>query len=311
MSLTAPITVISDVQRSDIAASKGPTDVMDGMYRAKQYVKDDEKRLLSHPRTMAFDQPWQWAASKAEYTDDVFGIDRVFLGQLAACNLRCDECYAGGDCKLNTVQVAPEEYVDAFDAYCEGIDWCSTLRISGGEPMLFQAWVAETLREADRLKGQWKIRWIDTNLTIPVDTELLAAISDRNKDTAINGCLKPNRKFINGTDVDIDDQLQVVEQIVLDFCNLFLYWPAWDKEPNTDLFEHTLCELKSIDYYLPLRLTVTETKKYEASPNMDSVTAEELKEFFRTRREAHHEFLFENYHPDLIHMPSHLTLGMV
>ena len=137
---------------------------------------------------------------------------------------------------------------------------------------------------------------------------LLTTLEYYSENTAVCGCLKPNRQYVTGKTVSLDAQLDIIRTIIDANVNLFLYWPAWDKEPNGTLFWDTLLELKTIDEYLPLRLTVIETKKYEASPRMEHVSTGDLDVFFNTRRNVHHDFLFDNYHPDLINMPSHLTL---
>ena len=312
---TAPLVIIGDAQKQDVAASKGPTDIMDGIYRAKQYVKDEEKDALIHPRHMAFDQPWQWAADqwrKARGHRDPESLDRVFLGTLAGCNLMCDECYVG-DCNgVETKQVTPSEYVEAYLRYRGAYGQCSTLRVSGGEPFLHQRWVENVVNCTPPWFRhlQKVVIWVDTNLTIYPTENLRDTLVNFRENAAICGCLKPNRQYVTGETVSLDTQLDIVRTIIDAGINLFLYWPAWDKEPNGNLFWDTLLELKTIDEYLPLRLTVTETKKYEASPRMEHIPYGDLNVFFKTRRNVHHDFLLDNYHPDLIHMPSHLTLSL-
>lgn len=302
----APLMKIGHEQKLDIGSSKGPTDVLDGIYRAKQYVKDDDKEFYRSPRAMPFDQPWQWASSKGFKNEE---IDKVFLGQLAGCNLDCDECYAA--CDAGTVDVTPEEYVDAFNRYCKEFGTCSVLRVSGGEPMLFQEWVWGIAEEYQRRVQDEPILWIDTNLTVEPRSYLLRKLT-YHRHSAICGCFKPNRQYHDGSVVSIWDQVSVVRDIMESGTNLFLYWPSWDKEALDDntLLNSVLNELHRIDEYLPLRLTVIRTNKYEASPNMDNISQDTLNLYYGRRQRALHDYLARHYHPSMISMPSHYTLGM-
>lgn len=313
--------VVLEKQKNDIAASKGPTGIMDGVYRAKQYVKDDEKSGLCHARNMSFPQPWQWAAQKwSEFggVQDPAGIDRVFLGQLAGCNLMCDECYVGECDPDNTVEVTATRYVDAYYRYCDEYGYCATLRISGGEPFLQQEWVCAVLEDDMLLNNGTEyhakedplILWVDTNLTIEPDDYLMSAVRGGANHTGICGCFKPNRIYHSGETVSIGWQLTVVRHLIDAKVPLFLYWPSWDQEPNNALFLDTLNKLYRIDPMLPLRLNVIRTNKYEASPRMENVSAVELSLLFTDRVNTLNKFLLERYPLDLIHMPSHLTLGL-
>ncbi len=325
-STTAPLTIISDVQTRDINASKGPSDVLQGIYRAKQYVKNDEKRdaVINgySPRCLSFPQPWQWAAQRwinAGWHADPRGIDRVFLGQLGVCNLRCDECYAGCCCGIETVDVSAEDYVSAYYEYCRQFGYCATLRISGGEPLLFQEWTCAVIEDDRMLMARDEyyatsvdplVMWVDTNLTIKPKTYLLSALSASMKNTAVCGCFKPNRTWSDGTYVSIDAQLEIVGTFVEHGIPLFLYWPAWDKEYNSDMFIDVLESLYKINKALPLRMTVIETHKYDASPGMENIDDACLRKCYTDGLEALDDFLLDHYHPDVIMLPSHLTLRL-
>lgn len=325
-SVTAPLTVISKVQQGDIANSFGPKDILGEVYRSKQYVKDDEKRgaVINgySPRCLSFPQPWQWAAQRWSESGgyaDPRGIDRVFLGQLGVCNLRCDECYAGCYCGIETVDVSAEDYVSAYYEYCRQFGYCGTLRISGGEPLLFQEWTCEVIEDERMLMARDDdyvtsddplIVWVDTNLTIKPKKYLLGALSASMKNTAVCGCFKPNRTWADGTYVSIEAQLEIVGTFVERSIPLFLYWPAWDKEHNSDMFIDVLESLYKIHSSLPLRMTVIETHKYDASPGMENIDDAQLMKFYRDRAKALDDFLLDHYHPDVIMLPSHLTLSL-
>lgn len=317
MSVTAPIVKFGSKQKSDIAASLGPTDILDDMYRAKEYVKEEHRNMYASARSLAFDQPWQWASEIAvigykwgnDSAIDPSGIDKVFLGQLAGCNLECDECFAHGNTEIENV--TPKQYVDAFERYQDLYGKCYVMRISGGEPMLYPEWVWGVIDESSCTDG---LRWIDTNLTKEIPNYLLRKLNREH--TAVCGCFKPNRRYRSGASskglgiVDIGDQLGIVQSIIDADVSLFLYWPAWDKEASPALFNDTLDKLRKIDPYLPLRLTVIETKRYAASPNMDGISSPMLEDVFNKRRSTHFEYLKRHYHSSLIAMPSHYTLSL-
>lgn len=307
----APIAIIGDEQKTDILASKGPNDVLDGKYRAKKYVK--QFNTMFNPRHQMFDQPYQMAAdnyaSNAPVGFSPEGIDRVFLGQLAGCNLCCDECYA--DANTKSELVTAEEYVNAFDEYCAKFGDCGTLRISGGEPMLYQDWVCDVVRQWKKCARSYlPILWVDTNLTIQPEQHLLHTLIGAFYLGAVCGCLKPNRFTVGGERVDLGEQLDVVRSYTSAHIPLFIYWPSWDKEPSSALMIDILWKLIDIDPFLPLRFTVLKTNKYEASPNMEDASQDELDDLFYDRRDHYYQFLVHNYDPYLVGLPSHRTLPL-
>jgi hypothetical protein len=249
MTLTAPLDKLTDsTQAQDIATSRGPNDVWRDCYRVKAYVKWEDVALFTHPSQWAFPQPFQVAAARTGQPWDV--CNRVFLGQLAGCNLNCDFCYRGQ--VKATVEVTPEEYVEAFFDYNDAFpeQKSGVLRISGGEPMLYQEWALGVLRYWGDTHDGDTAMWLDTNLTVAPMAGLRRAIAWVN--CGVCGCFKPGLW-------DLGDQLEIAKHIADAGCDLYLYWPCSDTLSDAE-FVSFLDRLDAAIPRAPLRLTVLNIK---------------------------------------------------
>lgn len=307
--LTAPMEVIPQKQRSDIAASAGPPEVFEDLYRVKQYIKDHEMWLDFNPRRAPFPEPYQFASMMTGCT--WAEGNRTFLGQLAGCNLNCPYCYRECGEHVETRDVTPREYVEAYGRWNEAFPEhkSGVLRISGGEPFLYENWMHALLA-----RPQWNALWIDTNGTIMPCQGMLDLLADNGYlcAAAVNLCFKPG---IEG--VALDDQLGVAAELVDAGAEVFFYWPAWDGAAPDDvgpMLQH-LQKLRDVYQYAPLRLTVIEIKQYETTkargwvPYPNIPTDEQgqdgaLREAFNTRRHAYKGWLDDNYPADVIWTPA-------
>ena len=203
--LMAPMIKVEETaQATDVAASKAPSKLWKGYARIKTYVKDDEFSIVGSPRTFAFEQPYQIASrcTGRPWTD----TNPVYLGELHGCNIRCPYCYLDWASKATTIEVSPHQYAEDFFAFNEaeiaaGRTGSAVLRWSGGEPMLFQEWLACSIAHfADECGLEYG--WLDTNLTIAPTDALLDAMTEA--PMGVCGCFKPG---VDG--VDLDEQLSI------------------------------------------------------------------------------------------------------
>ena len=308
--ITAPIDVITETQAKDIAASKGPTDIWRRCFRVKQYVKDDQRGFGVNPRELAFDQPWQMAAERTglSWAD----ADRVFLGQLHGCNLKCPYCFVGDDAE--TVAMTPYEYVDGFSSYNVRFPKhrAGVLRISGGEPMLHQEWVTEILRVVRRGQCNSYPRppfvWLDTNGTLTPEDHLIDELRRHGRRAGVCICFKPHKWDDGVTLASRGRQYRIARHWVDSNIPIFFYWPSWDGQVWNDgtLLEECLDELSHISPFAPLRLTVIEIKNYKTTDARGwNPDPQELRSQFLSRRNAHKRWCGERYSPDMLWLPSH------
>lgn len=302
---TAPMVRIEDTgQAKDVAASKAPSSIWRGYARVKTYVKDDEWGPTKSPREVAFEQPYQIAS---RYTGRPWSeTNPVYLGELHGCNIRCPFCYLDWDGETPTVEIGSQQYVDDFMEFnrheaAEGRSGSAVLRWSGGEPLLFQDWLAESISYFG--EESWlDFGWLDTNLTVEPSLSLMSAMDE--VPMGVCGCFKPG---VEG--VDLDDQLQVAARW-LTACpndNIFFYYPSWGG--SDDEFEYVLDGLREIRRNAPLRLTVIEIKwSYAAmSDRQGQIMPVEARAQFTSRREQHHRYLSNHYSGSLLAMPSDLV----
>jgi hypothetical protein len=284
------VMLATTAQAADIAASKAPSDIWRGYARVKTYNKPDTFGMRVHPRDLMFDQPYQVASdwTNRSWTD----TNRVYLGQLAGCNLECPYCYAGSG---ETMQVSALQYVHDYREYNRTFSGtpAGVLRISGGEPMLHQEWVAQVAEEISA--GDYL--WVDTNLTIPPSADLARILYPLN--IGVCGCFKPG---VEG--VSIEDQLSTVWAWVTGGCDLYIYWPAWG---GTDAqFVDALDTLQGIGDGLPLRLTVIHINgQYKATGDFsEQWSAEQAAEATSRRRDLWRKWCEANYPPEMLWLPS-------
>ena len=308
--LTVPLEVFGDAQVEDIEGSKGPDSVMGGVFRVKQYVKDEDMKPNFSPRNAAFDQPYQYITSRNRdkhrttlYQDMTWAdANRAFLFQVAGCNLDCPYCYR--DCigmppedkirHYTTEKMAQEIGEYMVDCERRGMR-TGTLRISGGEPLIYPAWLYEFIGEM----YESRMLWLDTNGTIIPNKFLLSRIRDTL--TGVCLCFKP------GVDpVDLDHQLDVAEIYIKHGVEIFFYYTSWDGEPeeSTRLLEYVLERLYAIHKYAPLRLSIDEIKRYESNTARFDYDARTLRSMFNVRRAAYMRFCEEHYEKCEIWLPS-------
>ena len=308
----ARIQVIPPKQREDIAASEGPHTIWRNCFRIKQYIKPHyRKSFLSSPRAWAFDQPFQIAAERCGM--DWNRANRVFLGQVDGCNLKCPYCYLDTSEPVETVPYTGEEYVWEFIRYNEANPHAQAgvLRVSGGEPMLHQAWVKSVIEMFGRSAWNYFL-WIDTNGTIPIRSDILELLSEYGHAAAVCLCLKPG---VRG--VELVDQMRIVQELVEARVETFIYYPAWDGEPpNSDAkLEAALDGLYAIHPHLPLRTTIIGIHLYGTNrERMSALMVEDvgepsarLRDLFMCRRWAWEGWCEDKYadQPDLLWLPSH------
>lgn len=296
MNISAPLDKLTgSTQAQDVAASRGPSDVFQDCYRVKQYVKWGDAPLHTHPATWEFPQPFQVAAARTGLSWDV--CNRVFLGQLAACNIDCDFCFRGAT--NDTVNVTPEEYVAAFAAYNAAFPdhQAGVMRISGGEPFLYQEWVAGVVSYA----ADDTYLWLDTNLTIAPTRALTADVLDEDPLLGVCGCFKPGLW-------DLDEQLANAKAIVEAGADCYFYWPSSD-DLSVWQFEEFLGALEDAIPFAPLRLTVLNIKyNYSAvkekNPDWEAKhTAAQAN--FSNRRSEWADFCAGRYPSWMCNAPSH------
>jgi hypothetical protein len=256
----------------------------------KTYNKPDTFGMRTHPRDLMFDQPYQVASdwTKRSWTE----TNRVYLGQLAGCNLECPYCYAGSG---ETMQVSAEQYVRDYWDYNRTFVGtpAGVLRISGGEPMLHQEWVAEVAEQISA--GDYL--WVDTNLTIVPDADLARKLYPLN--TGVCGCFKPGVEGVN-----IEDQLGVVREWVAGGCDLYLYWPAWGG--TDDEFIDILGAIQGIGDGLPLRLAVIHINgQYKATGDFaQQWSFDRAQEATDRRRDLWRTWCGFHYPPEMLWLPS-------
>jgi hypothetical protein len=290
--ITAPLQLLSQSpQLADIKASKAPSDIYGDVARVKTYVKD--WNAWGTPRDLDFDQPFQWAS---DHTGLSWAeCNRVFMVQTAGCNLSCDYCY---NAPCPTVDTTANEVWELYEAQPEA-EAAPILRISGGEPLLHQAWVEDVFsyNYTDELV------WLDTNLTITPEQSLLDCFYGA-EHHAVCGCFKPGQ-------CDIADQLDVVRVWAGSEANLFLYWPSWPppgEDANDALFIETLEALHGIHPSLPLRLNVIKIKfGYSVLERPRGITEYDENLNHQCFREWHMDWLLEHHSADVVAQPSHLN----
>jgi len=310
--ITAPFSKIAGtIQQNDIAASKGPTDVYNGWGRIKQYVKPDEMHYAAHPRLCEFDQPYQVAAHYGYGTWEECNL--AFVAQFAECNLNCPYCFVSDD-NTDVVKLAPSDVINGFGKVQQerrkaGVAVPKVLRLSGGEPMLYQNWIVQFLREWPQPRlaqiggalEQWPgYLWIDTNLTIEPERRLLLWLGIRGRQTvSICGCFKPK--------AHIPQELYVIKKYVEADISIFLYWPCDRYLP--DHFEQTLDFLYEISPGLPLRLQPIKIKwHYEAVKARGVEPPKECAEVIWSRTcNDWARWCNRHYAPAEIWQPSHLV----
>ena len=306
MPMTVPIQVIPPSQREDIRNSEGPHTIWDKCFRIKQYIKpiDRERAWRESPRALAFDQPFQIATERCGI--DWNCADRVFLGQINGCNLSCPYCYL--DTCEQGIPYTASQYVDAWTLYNNKHprDRSGVLRVSGGEPMLYQSWVCEVVERFD--DAPWPgFLWVDTNGTLPPTNDVLDVLSDT-WEAAVCMCFKPGI-------VDWREQMFTARRFIEGCVETFFYWPAWDNcGDGSDLME-ALEKLYAIHCYAPLRLTVIEIKLYETSrkrewqphPHLTTMAQQVgyLQELYYMRKQTYRNWCRERYSPNELWLPSH------
>lgn len=273
--IEAPMDVFTPKQIADIQASEGPHTIFKDCYRIKQYVKpgamlDDDGHLVP-PAHLPFPQPYQVASA---WTGSDWNVcNRTFLGQLQGCNLACPYCYVADG--ASTVQVAADEYVLDFDEYNKLNPGAraGVLRISGGEPMLFQEWVEAVIRCSRPEIEPFSVEpnpnwcgvvapyiWVDTNGTLEIADSLLDVLSWPG--VGVNLCFKYQ--------ADLDVQLRIAESLIYAGVDTYFYLAAWaddeDHIKNLENWtEHVWHGLFQISTGAPLRSTVVQIKEYEAA----------------------------------------------
>ena len=323
---TAPLMVLDNsVQAVDVKGSKAPSDIIKGTYRIKTYNKADHWRRMfdegTGVRSLLFDQPFQVAT-------EVTGLDwnvtnRVFMGQLAACNLRCDYCYVDQNGFLGegrvpqVVEVSSEQYVDDFVEHIlsthkrTGKIDAGVLRYSGGEPFLFQEWLTDSLMYLANDVDMYILdtgpepgmsadviniySWVDTNLTISPTEGLLDVLATPY--VGLCGCFKPDQ-------CDIDLQLMVVNELVKGGVDVYLYFPSNGSEVDLRL---VLDGLSEIHPNLPLRLNVIEIRwGYSAMQDRrEMVSRDQSEADYVERRRIYGQYVSQFCDETLLHLPSH------
>ena len=255
--LTAPIDKLTgSAQAGDIAVSRGPNDVWRDCYRVKGYNKWEDVQPFTNPATWEFRQPMMVAAAYTGRTWEE--TNRTFLGQLRECNLACDFCYRG--LPHDVVNVTPAEYVDAYLAYNAAYpdNRAGVMRISGGESLLYQEWVAETLWATGERGGDVNDEnpfyvWIDTNLTVPMDDVLAMRCTDYGHPVAgvgVVGCFKPGI-------CDLHEQIEIAAQIVDQGVDMYFSWSAGASDKLSPLnFMGFLAHLEEHIPNAPLRMYI-------------------------------------------------------
>ena len=324
---TAPLMLLENsAQAADIRGSRAPSDVIKGTYRIKSYLKQDhwDRLVLGNNcgiggcgvRGLLFDQPYQVASDRTGLDWNI--TNRAFMGQVAACNLRCDYCYVdsngflGGDRKPEIVEVSSEQYVNDFmehmqdTAKATGKIPAGLLRYSGGEPFMFQDWLADSLdyavQEACLLElpddGTTVVNnycWVDTNLTIQPTLKLLNVLKDGF--IGVCGCFKPDQR-------DVDDQLMIVKALVDAGVDLYLYFPSNGSAVDLRI---ALDGLSEIHPNLPLRLNVIEIRwGYSAMQDRrEMVSAEDAVQAYHMGRSIWGKYVGEHCDQAMLHLPSH------
>ena len=305
---TVQMAVIPEKQRKDMAASAAPAnrEVFDDIYRVKQYVKPEEMSYGVNPRDLSFEQPWQVASRWC----DANAANRVFLGETVDCNLDCSYCYRGEN--KETRNVTATEYVDAFFNHflqCDHIDGSEevgVLRVSGGEPMLHQDWVAGVCQSASRFSADRgtiaPYLWIDTNGTIHPTSNLCEKVCRQAVGVCL--CFKPG---VDG--VTIAQQLEVANDFVTCGADVYFSYPSWDGALTTAAgFIPEIVEgLRDIHSLLPLRMSVIEIKNYETNKSRPGFheSDKSLRTRYRERKRALREICESLYEPELLWLPSH------
>lgn len=305
--LTVPIMVLegSD-QAKDIKNSKGPNDIWQECYRVKQYVKDDELGLTTHPNTLEFPQPYQAAHAKTRCGWNAG--NRVFLGQMAGCNINCPYCFVGDN--DSTRLVTTEDYASAYWEYNAQYPerMAGVMRISGGEPLMTderQNWISELLWDETEA-----YIWLDTNLTTKPNKKLKDTLDEIGKDgnVGVCSCFKPG---VDG--VDIYEQLEVAKELA-EVADIYFYWPSWGG--SLQQFKEFLHVLENAIPHAPLRLTVIRIKFHYAAVKAEAmgynVGMEDTHsaENFRDFREAWKNFCEYTYPKDMLWLPSNeIELG--
>ena len=296
--ITAPLVRLdaSDKRKQDITRSKGPSGIIDGFGRVKEYVKiegyTNECARAFQPRTARFDQPYQVAAERLH--SDWNTCNRVFLGEIADCNLKCPYCYQGDRAQIETADVTPSQYLSAFMSSGSRV-----LRISGGEPMLHVQWVEETVsRSLDMLENPYV--WIDTNLTVFHQFPLWLVSSGI---VGFCGCFKPG---IDG--VSVSDQIDVVASWVKSGVDLYIYWPTVEGDGTSSCGQMVECleALYLIDPALPLRVTPIHIDwAYAAIHTYDSALLGGASTVYDQCRTALNLWSNRRYVPEILWLPSH------
>ena len=289
--LTAPMVLLETTQQAqDIAASAGPSSIWRGYARVKQYVKDADMHFLGDIR-MPFKQPFQVASEKTGLPWTV--TNRVYLGQLAGCNLLCPYCYAGhrdADFKPQTVEVTPQRYVTDFWDYNDAYPGAAAgvLRFSGGEPMLYQEWVCEAV---ERGVHSGAYCWVDTNLTVPIAEEVVDDCLGAFDCIGVCGCFKPG---VEG--VDLGEQLKIAEFLVDYDVDLYLYYPNWGGGKNE--LELVFDGLRAIHPNLPLRVEIIGIQGYSTMTDWKPELVDP------NRRATWAAMLQKEYPPSMLRLPS-------
>lgn len=318
--LKAPMMLLEETaQSADIHGGKAPSDVIDGFARIKTYVKPDDwtKLFSGNMRScMPFDQPFQIGSDRTGLDWNV--TNRVFLGQLAKCNLNCPYCYVDREGFIEEgrtppiVEVSSQGYVDTYlgHVYSEmdrrGVVPSGILRYSGGEPFLFQDWLAESVDYATDQYVEGYIDhdeigfpvyvWVDTNLTVQPSEYLLSSLVHCN--VGVCGCFKPGK-------CDLDEQLHVVHTLVREGVDLFMYYPS---HGGGDVDMSVVLEgLAEICPNLPLRLWVIGIRwGYSAmKERRGTVSDDQAAADLSRKRKMLDDFVLDRCDRELLHLPSH------
>lgn len=291
-------------QETDIRNSKGPSGIWQEVFRVKQYIKRNDMLAGGYPKYLPFPQPYQVASEKTGCTWNEG--NRVFLGQVAGCNLACPYCFVGEH--PETKPVTPTEFVQAWTDYNAAYpeEKAAVLRVSGGEPLETEAkqqWMAQLLSyndDYDPFSTQPYV-WIDTNLTHHLTPELKQALAAPWFAVGVCGCFKPAEHGVN-----IREQLEIAKEIAA-YADLYLYWPTygWDGVGFRDF----LPELEEAIPNAPLRLTVIEIKwEYAAikeTPDHERLLDTHSNLNFFGMRDEWVKFCGKTYPAELLWLPSH------